>query len=233
MNVIKEKSHSKLSPSAAKRWLTCPGSVALIAALPEGRRTSKFAAEGTVAHEVGELCLRNNTDPSDYKGKIFTADGFKFKVTQEMIDAVEEYVDYVREVIHDSEVQADEFVELQVEVKSSLSFLGIPGLDGGTSDTVLICRGHEFVEIADYKHGAGVAVDVINNSQARSYGLGVMESLGIKRGDNWEIRNTIIQPRAHHKDGRIRSEIMTSDELWDWCDDILVPGAKATREEQL
>ena len=47
----KEAAHAVLSPSSAERWFNCPGSVALIDTLPpEAFRTSKFAAEGTVAH---------------------------------------------------------------------------------------------------------------------------------------------------------------------------------------
>lgn len=50
-------SHAKLSPSAAERWMRCPGSVVLSEGMPE--KTSPFAEEGTQAHELAEAMLRN------------------------------------------------------------------------------------------------------------------------------------------------------------------------------
>ena len=65
--------HARLSPSASKRWLTCPGSVALCEAQDEEQRTSKYAAEGTVAHEIGERCLLEHKEPKDFLGKVMEA----------------------------------------------------------------------------------------------------------------------------------------------------------------
>ena len=45
--------HAKLSPSAASRWLNCPGSVALCATLPTPPSTY-YADEGTAAHALAE-----------------------------------------------------------------------------------------------------------------------------------------------------------------------------------
>ena len=43
-------SHAFLSPSASHRWLNCPPSAKLCAALPD--QTSPYAAQGTDAHEL-------------------------------------------------------------------------------------------------------------------------------------------------------------------------------------
>ncbi len=48
--------HARLSPSAAERWMTCPGSVKLSEAIQD--RESQYAAEGTAAHELAEHILR-------------------------------------------------------------------------------------------------------------------------------------------------------------------------------
>ena len=48
-------SHAKLSPSAAERWMTCPGSVVLSEGMPD--KSSAFAEEGTKAHGFGEAFL--------------------------------------------------------------------------------------------------------------------------------------------------------------------------------
>jgi len=63
--------HAKLSASSSKRWLSCPASVPLSAGII--RTTSKFAAEGTAAHALGEYCLKNDfLDPYECIG--FTAE---------------------------------------------------------------------------------------------------------------------------------------------------------------
>ena len=243
-DLVEEKQHARLSPSAAKRWMTCPGSIGLTEKLGVKNTTSKYAAEGTVAHEVHELCLLNNHPAKKYLGKTIEADGMKFKVNQDMVDAVQMSLDYIEDRIAMA-ITLDWRVEVKVEVRCSLTSLGIPGLDGGTSDVILMFwmpRQHPDndtdgdilmeVEVFDYKHGAGVAVEAIDNPQAMSYGLGTillpeLNGHGIPDG----ITITISQPRAHHPDGRIRSWNIDKEYLLNWCDDELVPAAEATQEE--
>ena len=49
--------HAKLSPSAAVRWMNCPGSVSLTAEMPD--TTNSYALAGTTAHETRHelVCL--------------------------------------------------------------------------------------------------------------------------------------------------------------------------------
>lgn len=230
-DLVEEKQHARLSPSAAKRWMTCPGSIKAIERLNIQDKPSRFAAEGTVAHEVHELCLVKNQVAKDYFGKTITADGMKFKVNQDMVDAVQMSLDYIQDRIDMAELEGLR-VEVQVEVRSSLEYLGIPGLDGGTSDVVLLFwDGDDLVgiEVFDYKHGAGVAVECIDNPQAMCYGLGICAKYQAKA--ELPVRITISQPRAHHPDGRIRHWDTTAEHLMDWQDEELVPCAKATLEE--
>ena len=204
VDLVEEKQHARLSPSATKRWMTCPGSAAIIAKLPNSDKPSKYAAEGTVAHEVHELCLLENQDAIKYKGRTFEADGFKFKVNQDMVDAVQLSLDYIRERISMANT-IGRTVKVKVEVRCSLKSLGVPGMDGGTSDVIL-----EFwdgdtlmeVEVFDYKHGAGVAVEAVDNTQAMSYALGTILLPELKDQDITDgITVTISQPRAHHPAG--------------------------------
>ena len=233
--VIEEKEHARLSPSASKRWMTCPGSVRMERELAVKDKPSRFAAEGTVAHEVHELCLLNKHKALDYLGKTFEADGMKFKVTEEMAGAVQESLDYIWDIIEVASWK-DIRVEVRVEVRCSLKSLGIKGLDGGTSDVILMFYDELdvllSVEVFDYKHGAGVAVECENNTQAMSYALGTillpeLNGEGIPDG----ILITISQPRAHHPDGRIRSWRTTKDHLLNWCSYDLVPAALETAKE--
>ncbi len=230
-HIVEEKQHARLSPSAAKRWMTCPGSVRAIEALNIEDKPSKYAAEGTVAHEIHELCLLKGKSAIEYVGKTITADGFKFKVTKEMAEAVQESLDFIADRFDQAE-QADLEIELQVEVRSSLEYLGIPGLDGGTSDVVMLLKDGDdivAVEILDYKHGAGVAVEPTENPQAMCYALGICAKYQI--AEDVPVYVTISQPRAHHPDGRIRTWETTAGELITWQEQELVPAAKRTQEE--
>ena len=94
---IEEKTHARLSPSASKRWLTCPGSVRLIESLDLPETFNRYAAEGTVAHEIHELALLAKGVAADHIGKKMTVDGFKFTVNDNMADAVQTSLDYVRD----------------------------------------------------------------------------------------------------------------------------------------
>lgn len=226
---MNDKIHAKLSPSGAKRWLTCPGSVKLCESIATLQEPNRYAAEGTVAHEIGERCLRGEALPSDFLGKKMEADGFTFTVNGDMIEAVKFYVDYVEDIISNP---FDSEISLEVEVFCSLKKFKIPGLDGGTSDAVIINKSEKIVEIIDYKHGAGVAVDVDDNYQLMSYALGCLIHIGVKSGTSaafdWGIKTTIVQPRAFHPDGIVRSQIFKASDIYKWADTVLVPGAKLT-----
>jgi hypothetical protein len=57
------RAHALLSASSSKRWLACPPSAVLNDALPD--EGSTFAAEGTKAHELAELCLRKGKNADE------------------------------------------------------------------------------------------------------------------------------------------------------------------------
>lgn len=62
--------HSMLSPSGAHRWLACTPSAVLERQFPD--QGSDAAAEGTLAHELAELKLRNFFQAADFrKNKVY------------------------------------------------------------------------------------------------------------------------------------------------------------------
>ncbi len=225
--------HARLSPSGAKRWMNCSGSPHLIAKLAaEGKikhRTSSIhAAKGTVEHEIGEICLRDNKSPADFIGTTMAADGFEFTVDSEMAASVEIYVDYVLNKQH----QNDRVLE--IETKCSLKALEIDGLDGGTSDAVLTDYEEQTIEVVDYKGGAGVKVYAEENVQAMQYGLGALMQID-KRSTvggevffpgNWTAIITIVQPKADW-DHPIDTWKINGRELYEWCEETLIPDAEA------
>lgn len=176
--------HAILSPSAASRWLHCPGSVALTKDIDDDR-SSEHAAEGTAAHELGEWCLTDGNDAAAYIGRIIEADGFKFEVDADMAEHVQKYVDFVRALGGD----------LMVEQRLPITpITGEPDAFG-TSDSVVFIDGE--LCIVDLKYGRGVKVDADRNEQLAIYALAAVEEFGylydIKR-----VRMVIVQPRLNH-----------------------------------
>ena len=83
--------HAKLSASGSSKWLNCPGSVQAEEKYPP-QGSSIFALEGTMAHEVADLCLKNTADADFYVGHTV----LKKVVEKDMAAYVQEYLDYVR-----------------------------------------------------------------------------------------------------------------------------------------
>jgi hypothetical protein len=154
--------HSKLPASSCERWWNCPGSVHACEHLPNP--PSKYSAEGTVAHALAEEALsKPKASIEKYIGTVRVQDGFEIEVTEEMVDHVNDYVNYVREhIVPGTHVRFEERVELQ-EVNAVLF---------GTADCVIV---HPFdkIEIFDLKYGQGKRVSAWQNKQLMYYALGV------------------------------------------------------------
>lgn len=177
--------HARLSPSACSRWSTCTASVALIddlkssGVVPE-RSSSIYAAEGTVAHEVREDCLRLGLDPHNFIGVWLEADGFKFLVTEEMAEYLLSGIDWIREHTESPDV------EIRVDLSKWL-----PG-QFGTMDAGWMSNG--ILYASDLKYGMGEPVSPDNNPQQMLYALGYWAYLGFPDFEKLVIH--IDQPRA-------------------------------------
>lgn len=202
--------HSRFAPSATEREYTCPASFLLNEHEPD--RQSFDAAHGTAAHHIGQLCLSNNHDTVFYAGcKVaVTATGdcrfvhekaplrddeMEFEVDDEMVNAVQAYIDWCREL------PGDHFVEIRVEHTRwcpDVDEWGDPlGPQFGTSDHIA-CQPRVLV-VTDLKYGKGVQVFAFENKQAIKYALGAwLEYDWIYNFEKVVIR--IAQPRLDHFD---------------------------------
>ncbi len=194
-----EAAHALLSPSGADRWSVCPGSVVLEADEPDN--SNEHSDWGTAAHAVSAMCLTEKTDAVAYLGRrIDVGDCRTVECDREMVDAVQQYVDYVRQV--------SEGAELLVEQRFDISHV-VPECFG-TSDAVVI-RPDE-LHIIDAKFGRGVqvyasyAVDPADpnslrkpNKQMALYALGALRELELV-ADFQRVRMTIHQPRLNSVD---------------------------------
>lgn len=188
--------HSLWSPSSAKRWRSCTGSVVMNDGVRE--TASKYAAEGTAYHAVSEDTIRGKYSRCvDAVGEVREADGFKFTITEDDADYAQEYVDRIQARMREGAI-------VQVEVKQDTSeVLGIPG-QTGTVDAAVMQIVEETYEINDLKFGAGVRVyarepDGKPNDQLFTYGWsGMMRTLFMC---DWKwLRLRVHQPRLGHYD---------------------------------
>lgn len=191
-------SHSKIGASTCERWWNCPGSVKLVESVPE-QPQSPYAAEGTAAHALGEMCLsKGETDAFLYVGQEIE----KHEVTEDMAEAVQVYLDTIYGDMKRLKLSPD---DLEIEHKFHLPEIHPNAF--GTNDANLR-RFMKHLIVYDYKHGAGVAVDAEDNKQGLYYALGAAAE-----GDYETIEIVIIQPRAMHKDGPVRRWSITKAEL--------------------
>ena len=198
--------------------MACPGAPRLEATMPDDGATSIHAIEGTAAHELAEMCLREGGNPADHIGLFIPVEGQGIEVTQEMADAVQVYVDYVREA-------GGPGAQVLYEVPVTLDKLAPPQKMRGTSDAVVWLSDTRILHVIDYKHGQGVVVEVEGNKQTRYYALGAVLTLEVKPET---VIITIVQPRASHPDGAVRSEELAWQDLIDFRNELMAAAHAAS-----
>lgn len=222
-----DREHAQWSASSTERNWQCPGSLALTDGLPE--TTSEAADWGTCAHQIAEKCLRGNGPAERYIGTTEKGKSHSFEVDEEMAETAQMYVDYVVSVV-DSEPDS----RLWIEQNFTLDALKPPFGAGGTADSVIYLPKLRQLEVIDLKGGRGVVVEATGNPQGRTYALGAMLAHQDLAVDT--VKVTIVQPRAPHKDGRIRSETFHIADLVEWTTDLVAAmrrSAEAMRVHKL
>lgn len=199
--------HSTWSASATDRNVACPGAIALTDGLPE--TTSEAADWGTCCHEIAAECLNKGGDAAEWIGVTVKGKKFEFTVDEEMADTAQVYIDYVRALPGD---------QLWIEETFSLAPINPPFDAGGTCDALSYDAKRRHMHVVDLKGGRGVVVSVTGNKQMRTYALGALLAHPGKAVDT--ITVTIVQPRANHPDGIIRSETFDVIELMEWTTDL-------------
>ena len=213
-----ERAHALLSASGANRWLTCTPSAKLEEEYGE-RKSSAFAAEGTLAHELAELYLRKdvlqNISDLEFDAKleeIMSNDLF----SDEMIDMVSIYTEYCEEQYLTAKTD-NLFADIEIEQRFDLTEY-VPE-SFGTGDCSIISE--PVLEIIDFKYGKGVPVYADWNRQLMLYGLGALRKYDTLY-DIETIRLTIVQPRLNN----ISTFTMPVKELKEWAETELRPRAQ-------
>lgn len=153
--------HSVFSPSASEMTMTCEESL-VINVLADDRQTFE-AAEGTVAHSMGELWIKTGNRPDHRIGDVEDIKGFQIEITEEMLEFVGDFVDLCEQVGEGAEYTAS---EQHVDISR---LTPIPD-QGGTADFIAFRWQH--MTIVDLKYGKD-PVFARENKQLRVYALGV------------------------------------------------------------
>lgn len=175
--------HSERGPSGAPRWINCPGSVEFSRGAPD--KETVFAAEGTAAHYIADLCFHQGYAANRFIGDVVHTGGFKFTIDAEWANAIQDYLDWCDEV--DAEVSLS---ETRVRYER-----WVPGGFGWVDRSMF--KG-KLCTIRDLKFGKGVQVFAQENEQLLMQALGMLEEFPFDDIEEFELG--IAQPRLDHKD---------------------------------
>lgn len=179
--------HAPIAPSAMSRIMACPGSVAMCVDIPN--KSSKYAEEGTQAHELAESWLLFPKTLTRTHGA-------------EMMRAVQTYVDIVLflEDVCGGQRQLEQLVRYSDEIY-------------GTADAIIVSADGKSMHVIDYKHGAGLFVGAEGNMQLLTYAVAALRTLpGGRKIET--VTGSIVQPRCG--DEPWRTVTWTRDQLRDW-----------------
>ena len=168
--------------STAKRVINCPGSVALVATMPQ-QEGSSYANEGSLLHEAIAIVLDTACAPEDMVG--FEAHGLT--LTQ---DLLERKLLPALNLLNDYDPQT----KLEFKTEEVVSFGDLmPGVFG-SSDIVGRLEGRAV--ILDWKFGDGVMVEAEENMQLMFYAAAAMRTPACAWAFDGvtEIDCVIIQP---------------------------------------
>ena len=181
--------HAILSPSGAERWLNCTPSARLEQQFPD--TAGEAAAEGTLAHALGELLLRLKlgliTKPK------YDVELKKIKKNKlyddNMFNYADDYAGFVMEQFYEAQSHTKDAI-IFLEQRLNLTDYVPEGF--GTGDTVIVADG--VLTIIDLKYGKGVLVSAEANKQMMLYALGALKEFDYMY-DIRLVRMIIYQPR--------------------------------------
>lgn len=208
--------HALLSPSSAKKWLSCPAALACEFGLPN--ESGQAAVNGTCMHLLAETVLNRVI-----KGDDITADKYKgvyalnegkgpikalvkpekgaVLITDDFVSQVNKYVDYCRPIIDAAElVEVESRVNLTRVLHPGVELNGKPLQTFGTADLVAVIEGftgesnHAMLIVGDLKTGRHKVL-AKENKQMMLYALGLLRVYK-RLYDITSVRLVIFQPYA-------------------------------------
>jgi hypothetical protein len=178
--------HAPLAPSAAKRWIQCPGSIAASRDAPP-ERPSRYAEEGTRAHTFFAECLLSGAMVAEVVG-----DSAMLLPLQRAVDAAREIIGLRPVLIEQALPPLPDMLDVW-----------------GTADICLFDQWHRLEGIIDLKFGVGLPVEA-HDIQLAIYAVLAAHRFGVSPNG---VTAWIIQPRCLHPAGPVRSYTYTAEAL--------------------
>lgn len=208
--------HSRFGASRIAIVMACPGfnnaTLEHDLSVDDLSLDQASAEEGRAAHEASEHCLHLGFNPADVVGQTFN----DHVVDEVMSEHITVYTNHIR-ALRVQNPNAKSLIERQVFMKSVA-----PDVWGWT-DHLMIAGDTLYID--DLKYGF-VIVNEEDNAQCAHYGVSALDTFKlwfkIKR-----VVCTIVQPRADHMQGSVRTVEYTIDELAKWRDKFVTGIAKA------
>ena len=210
--------HSRFGASRINVVLNCPGFNNATKnhdlSVDDLSMDEAAAAEGNAAHEASEHTLKLGLNPSDSVGQVFN----DHVLTPVMAEHITVYTNHIRSLR-----ALNPIAKSMIEGKVFMSSVA-PDIFG-TGDHIMIAGDTLYID--DLKYGF-VVVDEEDNAQCAHYAVSALDTFKL-----WfkikKVICTIIQPRADHVKGSIRSHEYTIEELMVWRDKF-VEGIAAARK---
>lgn len=177
--------HSDLPPSSSDKWLNCHAWFRLTRGLKS--KSSPAAEEGTLAHHHFEEHLNG-------------IQGLDSLDNEVMRDALLSCAEWVEDQVE--ETGGELHTELRVDFGEQFGYVGLTG----TADVIVVSE--EEILVADLKYGT-MPVEAEENTQLLSYLVGAIRRFGPRKA----YRVAILQPRARHAKGPIRTWHVSKDRV--------------------
>lgn len=161
--------------------MTCPGYPAAVEGLPNP--DSEYAAEGTAAHAISDMCLTLGMDPFDFVESVQQVGDFIFTWTEDDAELMMPGIDQIRGF------EGRFFGEHKVDLSEWLGPNQFGTLDRAVVTPTLIVVG-------DLKWGRGIPVSPVENKQLRLYGLGFWQNVARHLTAATDFLFIIDQPRC-------------------------------------
>lgn len=228
---LDQPAHSIIGASKSHQWFECPGSVGLTSQIreeavasgePVEGESSVYAKEGTAAHDLAARCLQDGADAWEHQGQEIEVEGDRFSVSQEMVEGVQVYLDHVRELAAERIRRKTD--RMMTEEQSNLA--EVSPYAYGTVDNAIVSRFQ--LDVTDFKYGKGLVVEVPWNPQLMMYAAMILLNLPREeQRDIGELHLYVVQPRAPHPDGPVRSWRVAIPEFRRWLNGTLIPKMRA------
>lgn len=222
--------------------MNCPGSHDLIKALtlPE-TDDPDYRRQGVAAHAAAAHALQNGLEAWEVVGMEFEG----LTITAAMGMHLKVYLDHVVPLQEATQTYGVEFKAHSPSIHEQAFGTadhwaiapGPPSEPFVDEDGDTVQRVTNALHVNDLKFGEGIAVDVEENPQLKYYAALVIDNLERNRSyvfnDAMLVVLGIVQPRAFHPGGPIRTWTTTVGEIKEWVHDTLRPAMARTEIDGL